>query len=134
MKPIEFYLSIAKEYFDIRDKKHYLFGDFPILDTREREVIYIEIEDKENEIEKYFNNDLNIEIYIIDCKIQQKVIGLSNKYFYKKILPNIQLLNITVKDIFDDSNDYNEYIKDLICLEVYNKYCKQQIKLKNNIY
>ena len=65
MKPIEFYLSIAKEYFDIRDKKHYLFGDFTILDTREREVIYNEIEDKENEIEKYFNNDLNIDIYII---------------------------------------------------------------------
>ena len=54
-----------------------------------------------------------------------------NKYFYKKILPNIQLLNITDKDIFDDSNDYNEYIKDLICLEVYNKYCKHQIILKN---
>ena len=46
-------------------KKHYLFGDFPILDTREREVIYNEIEDKENEIDKYFNNDLNIDIYII---------------------------------------------------------------------
>ena len=27
MKPIEFYLSIAKEYFDIIDKIHYLFGD-----------------------------------------------------------------------------------------------------------
>ena len=65
MKPIEFYLSIAKECFDIRDKKHYLFGDFTILDTREREVIYNEIEDKENEIEKYFNNDVNIDIYII---------------------------------------------------------------------
>ena len=64
MKPVEFYLSIANEYFNIRDKKHYLFGDFPILDTREREVIYNEIEDKENEIEKYFNNDLNIDIYI----------------------------------------------------------------------
>ena len=33
-----------------------------------------------------------------------------NKYFYKKILPNTQLLNITDKDIFGDSND-NEYIK-----------------------
>ena len=133
---MEFYLAIAKEYFDVRDKKHYLFGDFTILDTREREVIYNEIEDKENEIEKYFNNDLNIDIYIyiIDCKIQQKVIGLMNKYFYKKILPNTQLLNITDRDIFDNSNDYNEYIKDLICLEVYNKYCNHQIKLKNNIY
>ena len=64
MKPVEFYLSIAKEYLTIRDKKHYLFGDFPILDTREREVIYNEIEDKENEIDKYFNNDLNTDIYI----------------------------------------------------------------------
>ena len=36
------------------------------------------------------------------------------KYFYKKILPNIQLLNITDRDIFDNSNDYNEYTKDLI--------------------
>ena len=133
MKPIELYLSIAKEYFDTRDKKHCLFGDFAILDTREREVIYNEIEDKENEIEKYFNNDLNIDIYNIDCRIQQKVIGLMNKYFYKKILPKIQLLNITDKDIFDDSNNYNEYMKYLICLEVYNKYCKHQIKLKNNI-
>ena len=134
MKPVEFYLSIAKEYFDTRDKKHCLFGDFAILDTREREVIYDEIEDKENEIEKCFNNDLNIDIYNIDCKIQQKVTGVMNNIFIKKNLPNIQLLNITDKDIFDDSNDYNEYIKDLICLEVYNKYCKQQIKLKNNIY
>ena len=55
-----------------------------------------------------------------------------NKYFYKKILPNIQLLNITDRDIFDNSNDYNEYIKDLICLEVYNKYCIHQSKLKDN--
>ena len=46
-----------------------------------------------------------------------------NKYFYKKILPNTQLLNITDKDIFDDSNNYNEYMKDLICLEVHYKYC-----------
>ena len=53
-----------------------------------------------------------------------------NKYFYEKIIPNIQLLNITDRDIYDNSDDYNEYIKDLICLEVYNKYCKQQIKLK----
>ena len=53
-----------------------------------------------------------------------------NKYFYKKIIPNIQLLNITDRDIFDNSNDYNEYTKDLICLEVYNKYCNHQIKLK----
>ena len=52
-----------------------------------------------------------------------------NKYFYKKILPNIQLLNITDKDIFDDSND--QYVKDLICLEVYNRYCIHHIKLKN---
>ena len=63
MKPVEFYLSIAKEYFNTRDKKRCLFGDFGILGTREREVIYNEIEDKENEIEKYFNNDLNIDIY-----------------------------------------------------------------------
>ena len=55
-----------------------------------------------------------------------------NKYFYKKIIPNIQLLNITDRDIFDNSNDYNEYIKYFICLEVYNKYCIHQSKLKNN--
>ena len=84
MKPVEFYSSIAKQYFDTRDKKYCLFGDFAILDTRERGVIYNEIEDKENEIEKCFNNDLNIGIYNIDCRIQQKVIGLMNKYFYKK--------------------------------------------------
>ena len=46
----------------------------------------------------------------------------------------MELLNITDRDIFDNSNDYNEYIKDLICVEVYNQYCKQQIKIKNNIY
>ena len=57
-----------------------------------------------------------------------------NKYFYKKIIPNIQLLNITDGDIFDNSNDYKQYIKDLICLEVYNQYCNHQSKLKNNIY
>ena len=82
MKPFEYYLDLAKNYYDTREERKNKFGQFPCFNDDEEDE-FNELYDKEADIEFTFDNDLHLDIYKIDHDIQYKIVLLFNKYYAK---------------------------------------------------
>ena len=96
--------------------------------------IYHDLIYREKNIEKEFNNDMNIVIFKLDHYITTRFCRLYNKYFAKKIdIIEEPSLLLMYDDFYFDPNETKQYIKDIICLKIYNIMCNKHIRVMNKI-